>query len=370
VVLKQAGANWLGYCPFHHDKGTANLIVTPGKGLFRCMAAGCGATGNAIQFVEKFDGVSFRHAYDVLAGGNAFTSGDGVPKKFVTVPKLACPLDEEVEDSALLEQLAEYYAKSLMTPENQLARDYLISRGLDDPSLWKRFSIGFLDRTLGLGIPYKNRQQGAKIRERLQAVGVYRDNGREHLRGCIVIPIRNIAGQVVQLYGRRIGVQTAKELRHLYLARPLGGVFNFSALKSREIVLTESLIDALTFIQLGLEATCTYGTKNFTPELFEAIRTAKIQRVKLAFDADEAGEISTAEATKRLQAIGIECHQIKLPWGFDANAFTQEHGGEALLQAVRSAEWLGGKSPQKPEVSSDSSYIELVPESVTFGQIL
>jgi DNA primase len=357
VVLKQAGTNWLGYCPFHQDKETANLIVTPGKGLFRCMAAGCGATGNAIQFVEKFDGVSFRHAFEVLAGGNAFTSGDGVPKKHATIPKLACPLEENGDDSALLEQVADYYAKSLQAPENQPARDYLISRGLDDPELWRRFGIGFSDRTLGLGIPHKNRHQGAKIRERLQAVGVYRDNGREHLRGCIVIPIRNAAGRVVQLYGRRIGGQTAKEMRHLYLARPLGGVFNFSALKSREIILTESLIDALTFIQNGLEATCTYGTKNFTPELFEAIRTAKIQSVKLAFDADEAGEIATAEATKRLQSIGIECHQIKLPWGFDANSFTQEHGGEALLQAVRSAEWLGGKSPQKPEVSSATSSI-------------
>ncbi|MFU8894708.1 MAG: CHC2 zinc finger domain-containing protein, partial [Luteolibacter sp.] len=52
VVLKQQGANWTGLCPFHQDTDTPNLIVTPGKGLWRCMA--CGATGNPIQFVEKF----------------------------------------------------------------------------------------------------------------------------------------------------------------------------------------------------------------------------------------------------------------------------------------------------------------------------
>ena len=41
VSLKQKGQNWTGLCPFHDDKQTPNLIVTPGKGLFRCMAANC-----------------------------------------------------------------------------------------------------------------------------------------------------------------------------------------------------------------------------------------------------------------------------------------------------------------------------------------
>ena len=353
VALKQQGANWTGFCPFHADRETANLIVTPGKGLWRCMAAACGATGNAIQFVEKFDGVSFRHAFEVLSGGNAFAAGDGTPRKQATIPKLACPLDETLNDFALLEQVADYYAESLGKPLNQAARDYLASRGLDDPDLWQRFKVGFSDRTLGLGIPHKNRVQGAELRSRLQTAGVYRDNGREHLRGCIVVPLRDVAGRIVQLYGRRIDPKTPKENRHLYLAKPLGGVFNPDALKSREIILTESVIDALTFIRHGMEAaTCTFGTKNFTNELFEAIRAAKIESVRLAFDADEAGEIATAEAAKRLQAIGIECHQIKLPWGMDANQYALEQGGEALRQAVRSAQWLGSKSPQKPEVDS------------------
>lgn len=353
VALKQQGANWTGFCPFHADKETANLIVTPGKGLFRCMAAACGATGNAIQFVEKFDGVSFRHAFEVLSGGNAFAAGDGTPRKQATIPKLACPLDEtQADDFSLLEQVAGYYAESLGKSLNQAARDYLASRGLDDPELWQRFKIGFSDRTLGLGIPHKNRVQGAELRSRLQAAGVYRDNGREHLRGCIVVPLRNMAGGIVQLYGRRIQTSLPQQPRHLYLAKPLGGVFNPEALKSREIILTESVIDALTFIRHGMEAaTCTFGTKNFTHELFEAIRAAKIESARLAFDADEAGEIATAEAAKRLQAIGIECHQIKLPWGMDANQYALEQGGEALRQAVRSAQWLGGKSPQKPEVA-------------------
>jgi hypothetical protein len=133
-----------------------------------------------------------------------------------------------------------------------------------------------------------------------------------------------------------------KENRHLYLARPLAGIFNFAAFKSREIILTESIIDALTFYRHGMESvTCTFGTANFSEELFEAIRAAKIESVRLAFDADEAGEAATAKAAERLQAIGIECHQVRLPWGMDANQYALGHGGEALRRAVNKAEWVG-----------------------------
>jgi DNA primase len=352
VALKSQGANWTGFCPFHDDRETPNLIVTPGKGLWRCMSSACGRTGNAIQFVERFDGLSFRHAFEVLANGGraAFEHSPDAPRKQATVPRLPCPIEDTAEDARLLEQVAGYYAQRLQAPENQTARDYLQSRGLDDPELWQRFGIGFADRTLGLRIPEKNRKQGAEIRARLETLGVYRKTGREHLNGCIVVPIRDLSGAIVQLYGRRIDPKAPKGNRHLYLARPLAGIFNAAALTSREIILTESILDALTFIRHGMTATtCAFGTANFTAEIFEAIRAAKVESVRLAFDADEAGQTAENEAARRLQAVGIECHAVKFPWGMDANQYALDQGPEALRHAVRSAAWLGS-IPQKPEV--------------------
>ena len=355
VGLSQQGANWTGLCPFHGDKDTPNLIVTPGKGLWRCMA--CAATGNAIQFVEKFDGLSFRHAFEVLASGKAaYEQSPNSPRKQSTVPKLECPVEDTAEDGRLLQQVADYYAKRLAAPENQAARDYLASRGLDDPELWQRFGIGFADRTLGLRIPEKNRKQGAALRDRLQKLGVYRKTGREHLVGCITVPIRNAKGDIVQLYGRRIDPRSPKNQRHLYLAQPLAGIFNVDALTAgdrkgaqanvRELILTESILDALAFIANGMEATtCAFGTANFTDEIFDAIRAAKVESVRLGFDADESGQEAEAKAAERLQSIGVECYGIKLPWGMDANQFAVDQGGEALRQSVRSAAWLGSGAP-------------------------
>ena len=353
TTLKKQGTNWTGLCPFHDDQETPNLIVTPGKGLFRCMAGQCGKTGNAIQFVQWFDGVSFRHACDLLSSGGkaAFEQPNGRIKT-ATVPKLPCPLESSAEESELLDQVATFYHGKI--DEASLA--YLASRGLDDEAMVKRFKIGFSDRTLGLRIPHNNRKEGEELRSKLKALGVYRQNGREHLRGCLTIPITNVRGEVVQIYGRRIDLRAPKANRHLYLARKLGGVFNPEALKSREIILCESLLDALTFYRHGMEAvTCSYGTENLTDELFQAINEAKIESVRLAYDADEAGEKATARAAAKLQSFGIECHQIKLPWGSDANSYALDQGGEALKKAVRSAQWMGGNLPQKSEIPPLSS---------------
>jgi len=363
VTLKQQGANWTGLCPFHDDKKTPNLIVTPAKGLFRCMASQCGKTGNAIQFVQWHDGVSFRHAFELLANGGtaAFEnhasnrgrrSADTRVTKTSTVPKLPCPLSIDAEGAELLGQVVDYYHGRLSTAEGRAALDYLAGRGLDDERLVETFRIGLCDRTLGLCVPNSQRKDGAAIRDRLKALGVYRANGREHLRGCLTVPIYSPpqadqgAASCCQIYGRRIDPKAPKDRRHLYLARPLAGVFNADALKQREIILCESIIDALTFWRHGMEAvTCTFGTANFSAGLFEAIGAAKVESVRLAFDADESGEKAAGQAAAKLQAVGIECHRVKFPWGSDANSYALDQGAEALRHAVQSAEWLGAGTP-------------------------
>lgn len=341
VKLKQQGKNWTGLCPFHNDAKTPNLIVTPCKGLFRCMASNCGKTGNALHFVQWHDGVSFRHAFEILDNGGkaAYVQTHGRTKQS-TVPKLPCPLDSKAEEGKMLGKVAGYYHSRLASVDGHAVIDYLSQRGLADEAMVKKFKIGLSDRTLGLRLPQANRKEGAAIRSKLKALGVYRKNGREHLNGCLTVPITNLEGNTVQIYGRRLG-KAPKENRHLYLARPLAGIFNPEALKNREIILTESILDALTFYRHGMEAvTCTFGTENFAPELFEAIKAAKIESVKLAFDADEAGEKAAAKAAAKLQAVGIECHQIKFPWGSDANSHALDQGGEALKKAVRDAAWI------------------------------
>ncbi|MEW8693488.1 MAG: CHC2 zinc finger domain-containing protein [Candidatus Thiodiazotropha endolucinida] len=63
--LKPHGQHYAIHCPFHDDDKTPSLIITPDKNLFHCPA--CGAKGSPIDWVMKLEGVSMRHALELLA---------------------------------------------------------------------------------------------------------------------------------------------------------------------------------------------------------------------------------------------------------------------------------------------------------------
>ncbi len=347
-------------CPFHADK-TPSCIISPASNLFNCF--GCGAGGSVIDWVMKTQGVSFRHAVELLkdaAQGCANVAGAGcagatgavtsplVAKK-TTVPKLAAPVSLDASDQTLLHEVVDYYHSTLVQESEALA--YLEKRGLNDAELIRHFKLGYANRTLGLRLPHKNRDAGAKVRSQLQRLGVYRETGREHLNGSLVVPLFNSAGDVVQLYGRK----TRDDLRegtayHLYLSGDHAGVFNYSGLAGgEEIILCEALIDALTFWRWGFKnVTSSFGVNGFTDELLQTLIELKIKRVLIAYDRDEAGNNAAVEVAAKLNQHGIDAFRILFPKGMDANQFAvqMQPAHKALELVIRKAEWLGsGTAP-------------------------
>jgi len=84
------------------------------------------------------------------------------------------------------------------------ARGYLASHGLGSEEAFRNFRLGFADRTLGYHLPGRTRKEGARVRARLQRLGVLRASGHEHLSGSLVVPVFDEDGQVAELYGRKI----------------------------------------------------------------------------------------------------------------------------------------------------------------------
>lgn len=349
-LVKDESGKFVGRCPFHAEEAAALLMVKPGEGVWSC--ASCGAEGNCIEFVEKFDGVSFQHAFNLLSEGRAF--GIAEYRKRATVARLSCPLNSAADDDELARQILRYYHQRIVAPEGRKARDYLQRRGLEGEEVILRFQLGFADRTLGLRLPEKNRQLGAVLRQRLTKLGFYRESGHEHFAGSLIIPIFKSGGAVGQVYGRKItrGLRSGTA-EHLFLPGPLCGVFNPEAFAGRELILCASLIDALTFWCQGLRAvTSVFGEEGLTEEVFEGLKRHRISTIRIAYGASEAGDKAAARDASKLQAIGIECFRIRFPWGEDANSLVTKHGGEALREVNRQAEWLGyarGTSNQMPE---------------------
>jgi DNA primase catalytic core len=345
VELKKHGVkDWIGRCPFHNDQASPNFIVSPGKGLWHCMA--CGKAGNAIQFVQAHDGLSFRHAFELLSrGGKAAFAAQPLTRQS-TVPRLPCPLDGEAEDAALFSQAAAYYHQRLK--ETAAARGYLAGRGLDSDELIDRFQIGFADRTLGYRLPGRNRNEGERLRSRLIRLGLWRESGHEHFNGCIVVPFHQ-AGKITGFYGRRA---QRGDLKHLYLPGPHRGLFNPECFRdSEEIILCEAVFDALTFWASGFHnVTCLFGTEGFTDELWESVKKAR--RVRIAYDADDAGDRAAQRDAERFQAHGIEVWRVRFPHGMDANEYAckVKPAAKSLALLLNAAQWLG-----KAELSSNAA---------------
>ena len=347
LELKKHGSkDFIGKCPFHADGENPNFIVSPHKGLYHCLS--CGAAGNAIQFVQKFDGVSFRHAFELLSNGAALDNPPQRVGKERRSRTLECPLDAASSDAELMQQIIEYYHSRLLVPENQKARDMLTERGLWDEEAIKHFKIGYADRSLGLRLPNKQSKDGGELRVRLIKLGLYRDSGHEHFNGSVVVPITNEAGEIKEIYGRKVTKALRKGTpNHLYLAGKHAGVWNHAALKETELILCEAPLDALTLYVNGVKnVSFIFGTQGFTDELMESLVASPVQQVTLAYDSDKAGDRASIRDSANLKERGLSVSRIKLPMGEDINSFCLSHGAEALKNEIAKAENMDSRASQ------------------------
>jgi DNA primase catalytic core len=376
IKLHRHGADLLGLCPFHDDRNPS-LVITPAKNLWHCLGA-CNMGGTAIDWVMKAQGVSFRHAVELLRADYLPLAAAPVqPVKQSTVPKLPPPVARDADDRTLLLQTVDYYSRTLkQSPE---ALKYLSSRGLQSSEIIDRFKLGFANRTLGYGLEGKNRVAGAEMRGRLQELGILRKSGHEQFNGSLVIPVITPAGEVAEMYGRKITAKLREGTPlHLYLPGEHRGVWNEEALiASKQIILCEALIDALTFWVAGhRNVTASYGVNGFTADHRAAFAQHGTERVYIAYDNDEAGNKAAAKLAEELMQMGIECFRVEFPKGIDANEYARKvtPAAKSLGVLINRASWLGKGQraaapepgieplPAEAEAAAKEEIIEVTPE--------
>jgi DNA primase len=218
-------------------------------------------------------------------------------------PNVLIQSDEErIKD---LNTVKDYYHKKLF--DHSEALEYLQKRGLKTPQIYERFQIGFAGGSL-LSIIGETQKQA------LTEAGILNDKGFEHFKNCLIFPIFDDANQTIGFYGRDIDDNSS--FKHRYLKGPHSGVFNRKASKVYdEIILAESIIDALSLIETGLEnAQAIYGTNGFTDEHIEILKADRVKTVVLALDNDEAGEKAAETLKERLINEGFKV-KILSPYG-------------------------------------------------------
>jgi len=273
---------------------------------------------------------------------------------------LKSPLEMAVADHELLGQVSDFYHRRLA--ESPKALKYLEKRGITGEAI-KQFQIGFCDRSLARRLPITKTQAGKEIRDRLKDVGVLKkETGNETLRGCVTFPVQLHGGGVGEIYGRRIdNYPAAKTPLHWYLSDQHVGVWNLAALQaSNEIILCESIIDALTFWCAGYRnVTNCYGPNGFTDAIHKALVAHNVKRILIAFDNDEEGNTAADEIARQLLHDNFEVFRVKFPAGMDASEYakTAQSGGGGNVHnwlglVIRNADWLG--KGQAPELTTNA----------------
>jgi hypothetical protein len=368
VELKRKGRTLVARCPFHSPDKTPSFTVTPSKGLYHCF--GCGAAGDVIGFVTKHDKVSFGGALEVLAR----RAGLDLPKVMEPPPRrlqrtpiealtpppaLRTPTPSSstdvqaegvVQPSALLARVVDHYHRTFCERED--AQAYLSKRGLTDADLLRALKVGYADGSLLKTLP-----KTGDVRDQLVHLGVVTPEGRELLGGCVIVPIPDpLTGQWANLYGR--GLRTP---RHCYLPGPLRGVLNFQAARlSQEVILTESVLDAVSFLQAGVSlAIPIYGTNGFTPDHLDTLKREGVTRVILALDNDDPGRRATDALKEKLASAGISVRVAFYPSGIkDANELLVSRNGDAglvfrkLLDDAEPRASAPGLAPAGPDAGS------------------
>ena len=309
VKLRKKGNNFVGLCPFHaEDK--PSFTVDPVKQLYHCFGCkdtGKGSTGgDVISFVAKHDNLVFEEAMTRLGHEGKIKR----PLKPLSKPEK--PDIQPAKRQKLLQRVVDFYHQTFNQDDKGFA--YLNSRKITDKNSFASFKIGYANGTLLNALP----EDGSLIDE-LKTIGILNAKGHELFYGSVTFPIYDQQGNVTLIYGRKISDQ---ENNHLYLPSPRSGVFNWQCVKTNEaVILTESIIDALTLYNAGLKNTIPcYGTNGLTQNHLDLVKQYSVKTIYLCLNGDQPGMDATVAMTGKLSAIA-QVHSVMLPDNQDINEF-------------------------------------------------
>ena len=342
VRLKKAGRNYQACCPFHNEK-SPSFTVAPDKQFYHCF--GCGAHGNALDFLMEYDGLEFPDAVEELAS----MLGIEVPRE----QSAGKPVDkqQQADDYALMESCAKYFAGQLRAhPDKTRVIDYLKGRGLSGQTV-KAFDIGYAPEAWDSIL--KQFGKGRDAEQQLLALKMITENDRgrryDFFRDRIMFPIRDRRGRVVGFGGRVLDKGEPKylnspETRIFHKGRELYGFWQVKQAHKHidSVVLVEGYMDVVALAQHGVNnAVASLGTAATTEHLQLLFRHTPI--VTCCFDGDRAGRDAAWRALENALPLlkdGVDMRFLFLPDGQDPDSLVQAEGKAGFEKQLKEARAL------------------------------
>jgi len=339
VKLKKQGKNYHACCPFHNEK-TPSFTVNGEKQFYHCF--GCGAHGNAIDFLMNYDRLEFVESIEELATSH----GLDVPYEAGNGPS---PMERHQRQSLyqLMDNLNGFYQQSLQQSSAQSARDYLQHRGLS-ADIINHFAIGYAPA--GWDNVLKRFGKQPEDRESLMEAGmlVSNDKGRvyDRFRERVMFPIRDKRGRVIGFGGRVLGNDTPKYLNSpetpvFHKGRQLYGLYE--ALKNhpepKRLLVVEGYMDVVALAQYGVDyAVASLGTSTTAEHIQLLFRST--DNVICCYDGDRAGREAAWRALETALPYMNDGRQLRfmfLPDGEDPDTLVRKEGKAAFEARMEQA---------------------------------
>ncbi|MEL7431968.1 MAG: DNA primase [Chlamydiota bacterium] len=365
LPLKTQGAKKVGLCPFHEEK-TPSFMVQNGDRHYHCF--GCGAHGDAIQFLMNFLKISFVEAVELLA------------EKFHVSLEEKSQREYQGPSRALLKDVLEtasrfYQAYLLHTHEGRKALAYLYSRGIDLEFI-RSFGIGLSPEKRGV---FQKYMQAKNVKpELLEKTGLIRKvQGKEYdfFSGRVMIPILDRTSATIGFTARKHQEGT---FGPKYINTPETSLFKKSQVlfglayarkaivQERSCVIVEGQIDALRLLQGQFMTTVASQGTAFTEDQVKILLSMGVEQVFLGFDPDTAGKNSAEKVGHLFQKEGVDVAVIDLPEGEDPDTILMEKGPlewkRLLQEAPNYLTFLYDKKQQEVPVTSPAMKNKIVTE--------
>lgn len=315
-------------CPFHEDR-TPSFQVYWKTHTCYCFSSNCPTNGKSMDVID-------------------FIMHKEKTDKHQAILKAQTLINDPTNDTpamlsreAFLTNMFTYFKNAVYnsTP----ARDYLASRALDHYVIdvgynsaqfhhGKRKDETLINNCLRYGLLRETNIINARSKDD-KAYNVFG-------KWCIVFALRNRESQVTGLYFRSTINNT--DQKHFYLKDRQGLYPHYPKPETRQLILTEAIIDAATLLQqeaitAHYSILACYGTNGLTPEHEQAIKELEhLEEIVFFFDGDEAGSKAVHKYTELMQQIkpGVKITSVNTPEGEDVNSLAQGHDPGILAHLI------------------------------------
>ncbi|NWF51508.1 MAG: DNA primase, partial [Nitrospirae bacterium] len=315
---------------FHSEK-TPSFMVSPAKQIFHCF--GCGAGGDVVTFIMKYENISFGEAFRYVAKKAGIDLGEIKFEK------------ENAEKRDMLylinKEAMNFFIKNLKASES--AMTYLKKRVINEESL-RNFSIGYAISERDSLIRYLRKSGYDDSIVKDAGLSVSDEKGvRDIFRGRIIFPIFNTHNDVIGFGGRVLDDSLPK-----YLNSPETTVFKKGEtlfglnLAKEEIkrkghsIIVEGYLDTIICHQ--------YGFKNAVAPLGTALTPKQLLRLKqfgsniiIVFDSDDAGIAAAKRSLTTIFENNLRAKVLLLPEGEDPDSFLRKKGSQEFIKMVSNA---------------------------------